>query len=388
MNQSQYSKPKTTFMFYKQISIVFLILLFALQIKSQDIKPITISEWVNEPEPGQLKSPLIFVDFWATWCRPCIVSMTHTQSLAKEFPNVLFLYMSEEPKTKIETFMLRHDKSFIAGLDWSGENVTNYEVNSLPQSALLDPEGKVLWKGNPTEMNSGLLSEYLRKYKNVKGKANRINQKKAVSTDLEWNTFKADDFDIKYIESADATNEYYVDEEKNHYFSGEIKRLISLIFEIPISQVIVENGCQQKYMLSWNSTDDQSIKKSIEQFLRKIGNIEINKKKKRQIVHLIEETKDENFLNVEMYNFEKGDKVSLIDEYSIMIDNATIEEMLTILSENSGYNFIYKGRNKQKYDWNIQYNDKPQVYQQLTDELDFKIIEKERKVSYFYISGK
>lgn len=48
----------------------------------------------------------IFVNFWATWCGPCIKEMPSLENLQTALKNepIVFLYASSEPNNKIERF--------------------------------------------------------------------------------------------------------------------------------------------------------------------------------------------------------------------------------------------------------------------------------------------
>src|ERR1051325_1895884 len=48
--------------------------------------PLTIEKWVKgEPITGFEKGRVYVVEFWATWCGPCVASMPHLSELQKEY---------------------------------------------------------------------------------------------------------------------------------------------------------------------------------------------------------------------------------------------------------------------------------------------------------------
>jgi thiol-disulfide isomerase/thioredoxin len=83
------------------------------------VKPLSIGDTVQDVEltnivnyPGNkirisdFKNKLLILDFWATWCNPCLTALSKDDSLQKLFNNsVLFLPVSYEPKKKVSDFL-------------------------------------------------------------------------------------------------------------------------------------------------------------------------------------------------------------------------------------------------------------------------------------------
>lgn len=102
---------------------------------------------------SSLKGKVVLLDFWASWCRPCRM----------ENPNVVRLYDAYNKKG-FEVFSVSLDKDmqkWVAAIQQDNLKWTNhgsnlmfwqepvaklYEVSSIPQTFLLDKEGKIIGK--------------------------------------------------------------------------------------------------------------------------------------------------------------------------------------------------------------------------------------------------
>lgn len=354
---------------------------------AQEKHPVYVSSWVNVPSQEKFSKSLIFVDFWATWCGPCIQSMPHTDLLAKEFEeDVLFFYVSDEPSMKVEKFMVDRNKSFFSAVENIGHNVENFNIYALPHSVLLDNKGNVIWKGSPTDMNSNLLKQFVKQYKKQQGEKSRIFKlSRAETEDTKWNIFRTSLGQILYLDNQDVANEYTIDK-KQYFISGTIKYFVSVIKGVPSYQVFSDTKDDTKYTLTYKAKSEQAFKDMLKLFLKKKAKVDIQRKSKKQKVYVLEISNHKAFFKTDTYDFEKGDNIYLADGLSLMIDNATIKEMVSALSEFSEHPFIYKGSDKNKYDWKVHYKYSDFTFDQLRSELGFKVTEKQKKVNLYYIT--
>ncbi len=362
----------------KKIILMFL-LTFSIFVSAQQ-NYIFVSSWVNMPAQETFNKPLIFIDFWATWCVPCISSMTYTEELSKEFDSdILFLYLSEEPSGLIEEFMKKKKKTFYSISDQTGKSSNRFNIHSIPQSVILDHNGRILWKGNPTEITRKQLTRFVKNSRGKKGDRGRIRKVYELKKKINWKTYTSDSNQLKYSEVMDVTNDYSVNNNE-YYFSGDIEQLISRIYNLPIAQINARLRNSAKVLMTAKSDSKEAFNNLVKAFLKDTYKIKIEIKEKAQSVFVLNESERKNYFNTDFYDFEKGDNIYLVDDMNIMIDNATLSEMATDLSKFSEFSFIYKGNNVTKYDWNIHYKFNDLTFEQLKEELGFVITKDEVKI--------
>ncbi len=105
---------------------------------------------------ADLKGKWVYLDFWATWCGPCKVSLPHTQELAKRQDLVVLAVNVWERKphdellTLVKDFLTTNKYDFHVVLDETGDIATAYKVQGIPTFVLIDPNGWVrrVWVGS------------------------------------------------------------------------------------------------------------------------------------------------------------------------------------------------------------------------------------------------
>jgi len=91
----------------------------------------------------------VFVNFWATWCAPCIQEIPSINNAAAELANenYLFVFASDEDSDTINNFLL--DRQFPGNFIRLNDYFAKYGIGAVPSSWLLDENGDVIrtWAG-------------------------------------------------------------------------------------------------------------------------------------------------------------------------------------------------------------------------------------------------
>jgi thiol-disulfide isomerase/thioredoxin len=93
------------------------------------------------------RGKILIVDFWATWCGPCIRSIPSLIEISKEYKEAgveLVLVNCEEPETRVRPFLERLKSIPTVLLDTDGTVSKQYNVAAIPQTVLIDRDGGIV----------------------------------------------------------------------------------------------------------------------------------------------------------------------------------------------------------------------------------------------------
>jgi len=101
----------------------------------------------EEVELSRYRGKVVFLNFWATWCPPCVMEMPNIQNLYDSLKNeeVAFLLISKEEKETVQTFIEEKDYNFPVYLS-KGKIPNAVRSNSIPATYILDREGVIVFK--------------------------------------------------------------------------------------------------------------------------------------------------------------------------------------------------------------------------------------------------
>lgn len=135
-----------------------------------DAAPVlAIGKWVKgEPVAAFQKGKTYIVEFWATWCGPCIVGMPHLSELQKKYADkglTIIGVTREDPNNsleQVETMVKAKGDvmSYTVAWDDAGKTNTAYmraaQQQGIPCAFLVDGNGKIAYIGHPMSIDATL----------------------------------------------------------------------------------------------------------------------------------------------------------------------------------------------------------------------------------------
>ena len=133
---------------------------------SQDVKPapdFTLTSLEGESVAlSDHQGQAVMINFWATWCPPCLAELPLIESFAESHAEklVVLAVNAGEEKASVLNFVneFRYDLQFI--LDPTNSLASQYRVRGLPTSVFIDQQGMIQGM-HIGVLNESLLSNYL-----------------------------------------------------------------------------------------------------------------------------------------------------------------------------------------------------------------------------------
>ena len=125
-----------------------------------------------------LKDRLVIVDFFGTWCVPCIKALPKLSALQQQFKDeIRVLLVSDESPEKLESF-IKKQSSFALPVvvDEQGVFIKSFQPPSYPYTVIVGKNGKVIAIPAPEEVNEINISKWLSEQNTSTLTTNQINK--------------------------------------------------------------------------------------------------------------------------------------------------------------------------------------------------------------------
>ncbi|HEY3242068.1 MAG TPA: TIGR03435 family protein [Phycisphaerae bacterium] len=129
---------------------------------------IALERLLQAPDGAQstlaaLKGKVVVLEFWATWCAPCVASIPHMNALADAFKDqpIQFISITSEEELKIRKFLVKKPIHGWVGLDTDESVFHAYGIQAIPRTVLLDQDGRFVGELDPGSLNVQILDALL-----------------------------------------------------------------------------------------------------------------------------------------------------------------------------------------------------------------------------------
>ena len=113
-------------------------------------------QYGNEHTLSEYKGKTIFLNFWATWCPPCIEEMPDIEEIYNEYGknnnDIIVLGVAapnlgrEGSEEEIVNFLSENNYTFPVVMDFGGELVYKYDIVGFPSTFIINEDGEIVHK--------------------------------------------------------------------------------------------------------------------------------------------------------------------------------------------------------------------------------------------------
>jgi TonB family protein len=101
----------------------------------------------NRVDLQSLKGKVALLDFWASWCGPCVAELPHIEKMHRDFKDrgLVVLGVNNEDADVAREFVKKKGYTFTTMVDEGREVSIKYGVSGIPHVFIIDRDGKVKW---------------------------------------------------------------------------------------------------------------------------------------------------------------------------------------------------------------------------------------------------
>ncbi len=127
-----------------------------------EAQPLQISKWIKGKKvnmaKGKAKGKKVYVvEFWATWCPPCLTTIPHLTELQKKYKDkgVTVIGISDENPETVKRFVdkIGDKMDYVVAIDDEEATMKAYMAaygqTAMPHAFIVDQKGRVVWHGHP-----------------------------------------------------------------------------------------------------------------------------------------------------------------------------------------------------------------------------------------------
>ncbi len=155
-------------------------------LKVGDLAPALRAEAFGQPGPvfdlNDARGTVVVLEFWATWCSPCVASIPHVNDLVDKFAGrrVTFVSITDDEEERLAAFLKTRPMKGVVVRDRTGELFSRFGVVARPYTVVVAPDGRIAGITDPEAVTEQKLAELL-----ANGSA-QFEQKELEGENLDW----------------------------------------------------------------------------------------------------------------------------------------------------------------------------------------------------------
>ncbi len=298
---------------------------------------------------------LFMIEFWATWCGPCITVSDYLEVLQEQFSTDLYiLSISEETSDRVKKFLNKRPSPFASAIDYDGQTFEDYGVTDLPNAVLLNSDAEVLWKGNPADLTPSQLRRYINR-SNVRFDPNELIQLESYVLEDDDSKDLKTPFELLPSKLDTSSGITLVSNSKYKQIEGSLQQLLGYLMKVSPVQIQVPKEFNTVYVLKIKPHQDlltitETILKSLDLRFQILD-------KPMDVLQM--DLKNTNKLwNPSQFDWGTDSPQFLVDDYQFSADNSTVADFMYKLSELLKISVFFDQtviNSDSKFDWQLHY---------------------------------
>ena len=139
---------------------------------------------VTESSLTNLNGKVIWLEFWATWCAPCVEAMPALQQLQKTYKSKLqIVAISAEAENRLKQFIINRPSNLWFAVDSADSFGKDFPFHTIPHSILINAQGIVVAITAPENITSKVIADV------IAGRPIDLPLKEDKMVDNPWKTF-------------------------------------------------------------------------------------------------------------------------------------------------------------------------------------------------------
>lgn len=125
----------------------------------------SIGDGQHSVDLAKLRGKVVVLNFWASWCAPCVQEMPSLEALQQQIPQIQIVAVaSNEDFAQYQSFVARQHIDLLTVFDQKQTSNTLYGSFRFPETYIIDKQGVIRRKLiGPQEFTSPGFIRYLRK---------------------------------------------------------------------------------------------------------------------------------------------------------------------------------------------------------------------------------
>jgi len=299
---------------------------------------------------------LLILDFWATWCSPCITATKQLEILQESKPDDVFIVsVSDETEEVITAYLQKIPIRLAVLRDYPPAGMIDlFEVKSRPYSVLMTLDGKILYKGHPADITAKMIEKYASQIKAPPVK-NWSDLFYTVRNTTLQSTLSQKEKELYIAKQPQAEKNMYVDKGLFHY-SGPLSDLFKYLLDCSSYQVELKGISDYDVTMSCDESEMLNSKSGVLQKIEKQLSLTVLTGSKLMDAYILNVFNPKQLWDDKQINWDNGLKSTyLIGTDRVEADNLTLKEVANLLSDIKGNLYYYKGNDNHFHDWNFHY---------------------------------